>query len=268
MPIKLIVTDMDGTLLNPDHAVTDRTVAAFAAARARGAYTTLASGRMIEAMTETAEQVGINAPFIAYNGGAVCDMTGLIIHQAPITAHLAREVCALAESMGILIHGYQDGGYLVADHNPVTDGYADVIKIRPTYTGMPLSEWIEKDQLKLLLVGDADQLGAAMPKLRAQFDGRVNCINSVPTLIECTMPGVNKGQALLDLAGSLGVQPDEILAFGDGENDLEMLLAAGYGYAMGNAPDSVKAAAKFVAPPNTEDGVAQIIEQYIHDGRI
>lgn len=86
--------------------------------------------------------------------------------------------------------------------------------------------------------------------------------------LEMVAAGVDKGVAIRRLGGLLKVKPDEIMAFGDGQNDLTMIQAAGIGCAMENAVDSLKRAATLVAPKNTDDGVAQVLERFLDEGRI
>ncbi len=268
LPIKLIACDMDDTLLRSDEALSPRAVAALQAAMAHGAKVALASGRMIESMLPTAKAIGVNAPMIAFNGGAVYDLSqDKILRQTAVAAQDARDLCALAESLGIHAQAYQDGGYFFQRDNEHSERYAASIRLRGQPTHRPLSQWIEKDQLKILLIDDAERIAEVLPLFQRAFAGRVHCIKSKPHYIECIAPGVDKGVALTQLAADLSIDMADVLAFGDGQNDLEMLASAGLGYAMENAPEAVKAAVGRVAPPNDDDGVAQVIEQLISEGR-
>ncbi len=267
MPIKLIACDMDDTLLHSDNALSPRTLTALKAAMDRGAKVVLASGRMIEAMLGTARAIDVNAPMIAYNGGAVYDIArGQVLRQNALRAEDARMLCAMAESLGIHAQGFQDGKYFFPAHNMHTERYGQ--HQRAEATGVPLSRWITKDQLKILLIDDESRIGEVLPRFQERFAGRVVCINSKPTYIECVAPGVDKGSALRQLAADLGIDMADIMAFGDGQNDIEMLTCAGLGYAMGNASASVKTAVGRVAPSNDDDGVAQVIEHMIAEGRL
>ena len=269
MSIKLIASDMDGTLLNSDARLSPRTIAAAKAAMAHGAHFVLASGRMIEAILFAARDIGVNAPIIAYNGGATYDTAQhQIIHQVPIRADIARELASFAELMDLHVQGYRDGGYFVARHNQYSSFYTGSIRIEANATGMPISEWISGDQMKLLIISEPERIDAALPLFVERFSGRINCTRSIPQFIECTAIGADKGAALKQLSAQLGIASDEIMAFGDAGNDVEMLTFAGHSFAMQSGSERAKACAKHIAPTCDEDGVAQIIEQYIADGRI
>ena len=264
MPIRLIAMDMDDTLLNSEGEISARNLAALDRAKSGGARIVLASGRMIESMLDAAERVGVNAPLIAYNGAAVYDARARrILRQFPVPAGAARELCALAERLGIHAQGYAGGGYFFPEHDEFSERYAESVGVRGSAAGLPLSEYIAEDLFKILLIGPEERIAEALPLFRKQFEGVVNCANSKPIYIECVAPGVDKGGALQALAQDLGIPREEILAFGDGQNDLEMLRFAGLGYAMGNAGERVRAQAPRVAPSNDEDGVAQVIEQLV-----
>lgn len=269
MPIKLIAADMDDTLLTSKRTLTPRTLAALNQAMDRGALVVLASGRMVESMLDAANQVRPNAPMIAYNGGVTYDLKGQkIIHEQAVPPADAKALCALAEAEGVHIQGFSGGGYCFERDNTHSQAYADSIHLKGRAVGMKLSEYIEAGQYKLLMIDTAERIAQLKPLFQRRFEGRVNCVTSKPTYLECTAVGVDKGSALKALAEGMGVSSEEILAFGDGQNDLTMLDFAGLGYAMGNATESVRRQAAHVAPPSDEDGVAQVIERLLCEGRI
>src|SRR5262249_34741576 len=116
---------------------------------------------------------------------------------------------------------------------------------------------------KLVVVGvpeELDELGAA---LRARFDGRLFIAKSLPFFLELAHPSVSKGSGLQFVADRLGFTPAETIAFGDGENDLELIDSAGYSVPVGNANPVVKARADLTCPPAEEEGVAQVLEAFL-----
>lgn len=269
MPIRLIAADMDDTLLNDEGQLTERTIRALERAKQAGAYIVLASGRMVESMLPAAGLVRPNAPIIAYNGGAVYDLDERrVTHQTPVEVGSARELLRLAEQLGVHAQAFLDGGYVYEQDNDFSRAYAVSAGVTGRAVHMPLSEYVQSDPFKILLIASEERIAELLPVFRERFQGRVNCVNSKMTFIECIAPGIDKGEALLSLARDLGVQRHEILAFGDGQNDLEMLNMAGLGYAMANAKGDVKRRAPHIAPSNEEDGVAQIVEQLLADGQI
>ena len=269
MPIKMLVTDMDGTLLGRDKSVSPGNRAAIERLKQRGVKIVLASGRMVESMLPTARVLNVNAPLIAYNGAALYDMQlGALSHALTIPAHWSAMLCEAAESMGLHIQCYQDDGYFAPKENRHTRAYADAIRIEPTYTQQPLSKWITKDQLKLLIIDEPKAIRNALPALRSAFADRIRMVSSQPEFIECTALAADKSIALARLAAELGIAPDEIVAFGDGENDIDMLRFAGLSYAMGNASAEVQRAADRVALASHQDGVALAIEDMLAERRL
>lgn len=268
MAFRFIVADMDDTLLNgPD--LTERTIKALAACRERGAYTVLASGRMVESMLPTAELAQVNAPIIAYNGGLTYDIQNQkVLHESALPVDVSRAVCELAEFYGLHVQSYQDGGYFFEKDNHFAESYAKSTGIRGTALGMKLSKWIKKPQYKLLVYDTTERVGDLLLVFQERFAGQVNCLTSKPYYLESIPPGADKGVAVKALSDSLGVAREEILAFGDGLNDIGMLQYAGRGYAMGNADAAVKYSADAVAPQSREDGVAQVLEQLLNSGEI
>ncbi|MDL2205702.1 Cof-type HAD-IIB family hydrolase [Eubacteriales bacterium OttesenSCG-928-N13] len=269
MAIRMIVMDMDDTLLTHDRRVTERTLDALNEAKRRGAYIVLASGRMTESMLDVARLVDVNAPLIAYNGGAIYDSkSGRYTHENTVSLDVAREVSLLAEEHRLYIQGYWGGEYYFDREIDYSRAYANSIGKQGIALNQPLSGCMEQDPFKLLMIDEPDRIAQFLPLLQQRFKGRLSCVTSKPIYIECTAPNADKGEALHVLALDLGIARDEILAFGDGGNDLGMLQYAGFGYAMGNASEHVRNKAKHVAPSNDEDGLAQVVEQLLARGEI
>ncbi len=270
--IRLIVSDMDDTLLDPKGNVTERTLSALQAAIKAGALVTFASGRMVESATGWAHQLGVNAPLILYNGGLVYDLeTKKTISRIELPEEIARAVLRFGEQMGVYMQVYPGENYYCVEKNRFTENYANRVRVEACEIpkGQKLSEWIDSGQMKLLVIGDAEDMPQVLDAFRAEFpDCGVEFFMSRPMYLEAVSESVNKGSALRALAESLGIAPDEILAFGDGENDITMLEYAGHSYAVANAREDVIEKAKFTAPSNAEDGVAQVIEKYLAEGKI
>ena len=267
--IRLIATDLDGTLLNGASELSSRTLRAVERAMDAGARFVIASGRMYETARPFAQQLQANAPMIAFNGAMVCAWEdGAPLFKADIPVETARGVCAMAEARGVFIQYFPERGLYYAKRVPaVCDEYEGRVHFHGTQTGAPLSEWIKHPPLKLLCLGEHEallglraQMAEAFPQLRAMF--------SCPTYLEIVGAQVDKGGTLRALAEHLGVARGEIAAFGDAGNDLGMLEYAGRGYAMANANEEVLARAPLHAPANTDDGVAQVLEGMLARGEI
>ena len=268
---KLIVGDLDDTLLTPGGDFSPRTLAVLRAAMDAGARVTFASGRMVEATSFFAAQLGVNAPLIAYNGALVYDFFAeRALSRLEIPAETARAICAMAEALGLYMQAYPGEGYYCARRCEYTDRYAASIHVRAFETpgGQPLSRWISGGQMKLLGIGEREDIPALLDKFRAAFPEGVDFYTSKPFYIEIVSREANKANALRALAAALKIPREEILAFGDGENDVGMLEYAGLGCAVGNAGAAVRARADRVIGANTEDGVAAEIERLLAAGQI
>ena len=270
--IRLIATDLDDTLLNAASDLSPRTAAALDAAMAAGCGIALNSGRMLEATLPFAERIGVNAPMLLYNGAMIYDhRTGETIHAQRVPFETALGIARLLEGMGFYFQVYPGMGYYCPEILDCTRRYAASIRVKATPVHMPMSAWLEQnpaDLQKLLLIDTPEGADRAQAALLEAFPAGANYLKSRPGYLEIAPEGVDKGRSLAALAGHLGLARDEIMAFGDGQNDAPMLACAGVGVAMENACPQAKASADIIAPPNTEDGVAQVIEQFLREGKI
>ena len=120
--------------------------------------------------------------------------------------------------------------------------------------------WIERPPTKLVVVDDPDRLDGLRPRLEERFGGRLYIAKSLPYFLELASPAISKGSGLAFVAEHVGFTAEETVAFGDGENDLELLDWAGFGIAVENANEGLKSRADWVCPSAEEEGVAQVIE--------
>ena len=267
--IRLIATDLDDTLLDADSRLTDRTVRALRRAMDAGAMVTLSSGRMTEAMVPFAEAIGVNAPMILYNGALIQDhRDGRTYFYHAIPLETARAVARAVEEMGIYLQAYPGRGYFCRKRTKYTDLYESSIRVPCGELGEKVSDWMSGDQVKLLAIAEPGIIDDAQARLRRLFPTGVCFAKSKPRYLEIVREGVDKGRAIEALARELGVARGEVMAFGDGQNDAPMIRWAGLGVAVENAVDECRRAAARIAPKNTADGVAQVVEQMLDAGEI
>jgi Cof subfamily protein (haloacid dehalogenase superfamily) len=270
--IRLIATDLDDTLLDASAALTARTRRALEAAMALGCGITLSSGRMLEAMLPFATGIGVNAPMLLYNGAMIYDHRADETLFAPrIPFETALGIVKLAEDLGCYIQLYPGKGYYCSQIRDCTRAYARQINVQANPVHMPMAHWLAQnpsDMQKMLIIDTPEGADRMQAVLREAFPHGACYLKSKPHYLEIAPEGVDKGRSLAFLAGRLGLQPDEVMAFGDGQNDVPMIRYAGAGYAMANACAQALACTPLVAPPNTEDGVARVIESYIAQGKI
>jgi Cof subfamily protein (haloacid dehalogenase superfamily) len=214
---------------------------------------------MVQSLRRVLEPAHLHDPVICYQGAVVVGGDGAWLLHVPIELELAREAIAAVEA-----EGYDPNVY-VGDElyvSRVTDGsrvYADFQHIAIHAVG-DVKAWLPDAPTKIVCVGDPDELDVVGDRMRARFDGRLWVTKSLPKFLEFATLGVSKASGLEFLAERLGFSRERTIAFGDGENDVELLEWAGYGIAVDNAHERVKAAADWICPPAAAEGVAQVLE--------
>jgi Cof subfamily protein (haloacid dehalogenase superfamily) len=178
----------------------------------------------------------------------------------------AREVITAVEALGYTILVYVDDELHVARETPESDAYAGFQHLVAHPVG-DLLAWLPKAPTKLVVVGDPHELDGLEVEMKARFGERLYISKSLPHFLEFASPSVHKGSGLDFAAARLGFTREQSVAFGDGENDVELLRWAGYGVAVANAHPRVLAVADLVCPSVDEEGVAQVIEAYLARSR-
>ena len=240
-----------------------RTIAALQAAREAGIHVVIATGRMFRSVLPYAEAAGIEAPLVCYQGAAVVDPRTheWLLHE-PIPLALAREAIAAVQSEGFGLNCYVDDDLYVSTITDAARAYADFQNL-PLHEVGDLLAWIERAPTKLVVVSDPAALDALRPKLEARFGARLFIAKSLPYFLELASPAISKGTGLAFVAEHVGFPAAQTVAFGDGENDLELLEWAGYGVAVENGNEALKAKADWICRGPDEEGVAQVIEAYL-----
>ena len=271
MSYRLIVSDMDDTLLNKSGYLSEETVRAVALARKSGARFVLASGRMPCSMGIFAKQLSLTLPMICYNGSMLFDpVKEEAIHSFPIDVPLAKELIDFCEARSLRVQCYEGNCFLTPADDEVARGYLAALNNLPTMrvTGKPLSQCDIKPQSKMLVIDEPERIRELLPIFQKQFEGRLICTVSRPKYIEFVSPHAGKERALEELCRRLNIAREEVLVFGDGLNDMGMIRYAGLGCAMANAREEVRACADMVAPPHDENGVAQVILQLLAENKL
>jgi len=240
-----------------------RTRAALARGRASGAHVVLVTGRMFQSVRRYAVEAGIDDPVVCYQGAVVAEpQSGKWLRHVPIPLDLAREAIAALHGEGFGMNCYVDDELYVAEITPGARQYADFQHILLHRVG-DLLAWLDKPPTKLVVIDDPLVLDGLEERMKGRFDGRLYISKSLPYFLEFAAPSVTKAAGLDFLSERLGFSSQRTVAFGDGENDIELVEWAGYGVAVANAHDRVKALADFVCPPVDEEGVAQVLEAYL-----
>ena len=221
------------------------------------------TGRMFRSVRPYLEAAGLDDPVVCYQGAVVADpVSGRFLRHEPIPLELAREAIAAVEAEGYPLNCYVGDELYVARHTAASEAYASFQHLEVHAVG-PLLDWLQEPPTKLVAVGDPVELDALKERMLERFDGRMYISKSLPYFLELASPQVTKASGLAFVAEHLGFTAAETVAFGDGENDVEMLQWAGYAVAVENAHERVLSVADFVCPPCDEEGVAQVIEAYL-----
>lgn len=264
MPVRLIASDLDGTLFGSDHQPGPRAVTAINAAREAGIHVTAATGRSWFRGAAMATATGARLHhFIGSNGGHRVDLaTDRLEERLTFSEDDVRELRnLLTTEFGPVGFGYELADGLVWDER-----FSEISPInlegRPRIANAPEPGALREIGKMFVIHPDlerVDLVNAVDPHVPTG----TNVTTSGAVFVELTPPGADKGSALERLANGLGIDRSEVVAFGDNQNDLTMLRWAGRGVAMDNAIDLVKDAADEVTLTNDDDGVAVVIERIL-----
>lgn len=264
MDIRLIATDVDGTILPRGGAISDATRRAAAGCRERGIPFVIVSGRWIGALGDVIRQAGTrDEPVIIVNGSAVLGPGGETLYERVMTPEDVEAVCRVLRRFDVQINSYVPGGlYCVntralAHPSSMIKGYLGTGRLVVDDAAAFEREGLSRVYKLEGLTEDT----ALMDELRAALreETRALVTHSSWRNVELMSRGMGKAPALEWLAGHLGVDLGQCMAFGDNANDLDMLLAVGWPVAVGNASDEVKNIARIVADADVDDGVAKVI---------
>jgi Cof subfamily protein (haloacid dehalogenase superfamily) len=250
-------------LIGEDAVLRPRTRAAIIRTLSAGIQVVLVTGRMFQSVRRYALAAGIEDPVVCYQGAVVAEpISGRWLRHVPIPLELARETIAALNGEGVGLNCYVDDELYVAEVTPEARRYADFQDLELHPVG-DLLDWLDRPPTKLVVIGDPEPLDGLKQRMLDRFEGRLYISKSLPFFLEFASPHVTKAAGLEFLAEHLGFSQERTLAFGDGENDIELVDWAGYGVAVENAHDLVKEVADFVCPSVEEEGVAQVLEAYL-----
>lgn len=265
---KLIAVDIDGTLINSDYKITERTKKALIQAQREGHKLVISSGRPpsgIKGYAYELEMDKYESYISAQNGTIVVDMkTKERVIEHFLEVDLVREILAYCESIGI--------DYMIFKGKQVFSTKMDTYKLAEvTEKNSDIEIILDEDLTKnidfsphnILLAQDETTISKPAKLLLDKYGDQTSQMYSETYYYEIMPKDVSKGYALLEIAEYLGIDKENIIAFGDQDNDMSMIKMAGVGVAMGNAIDSLKEAADYVTLTNNEDGIAAYLEKYL-----
>lgn len=260
---KLLITDIDGTVLNENCEFTSRLKNNFEILTEMGIKVVLATGRMFMGADPVREQLGLKTPVVCYQGAMVRD-GDKILHQSSVPIDLAKEVIKTSREMNFHLNLYNDDILIVEDDNKRF--MEDYIKGRhTTYKVVNSFDEVKLGMVSKLLaiVYDEDEMLKLQDLMQEKFNGKLAVVRSHKYYLEFTDIDATKGSALKFLSNYWGIKKEEIFASGDQDNDYDLLMNAGFKVAMGNASLKLKSIADYVCPSIHEDGLSEAIEKYI-----
>jgi len=268
LPFELGAFDLDGTVLRRDLKITDRTRAAMNELRERGVRLVVATGRRFEGAREHAGRLGFadKDPLICYGGSMVRRMNGETLLHRTLPRDLGVEVLEWAAERELHARVFVDGRVITSPDTPAAFKHLR----RYEEPGLSVVEdpaaWLRdggEEPTKLVLVDHPYDVEGWLEEAQSAFRGRLFVTRSLPHYVEVGGLEGTKSRALRFLCERWGIDPGRAIAFGDADNDIDMLRFAGHGVAVGGMTDEVREAADAVAPPVHEDGVALYLEKLL-----
>ncbi len=265
--VRLVVADVDGTLVTPDKVLTPRAHAAVRALLRAGIAFTITSGRPPRGMTMLIDQLQLLDPIAAFNGGLLVRPDLSIIEERVIPQEAARSVVSILASGGLDVWVYTDKDWRVRSrHGPHVDREEWTVKFAPTVVST-FDDVLDKAIKIVGISDDPEAMARCIDEVRRTCEQHVSAALSQPYYLDVTHPLANKGQVITALSALLNIRTSEIATIGDMPNDVLMFALCGLSIAMGNASSEVQRAARRVTTSNEEEGFANAVERYVLAGR-
>ena len=272
MSYRLVVLDLDGTVLRSDGEVSPRTRRAVQSARNAGLLVMVATGRRLRDALPPARQLGLEGPGIFCNGALALDLTSWrTLLYAPLRSVGTAAVAQWREQgLAPLVcrHTLRGPDLLYGAAVPLTPHWVRRARNEGEVARSADLAAAADGAVKLLAIDEADRIRAAAAICGLPATTMVSCGAGGTALLELWREGVTKASAVRELAERAGIRRQEIVAFGDNQNDVELLAYAGLGVAVANAVPAARAAARAVCGTCDDDGVAAVLEQLVRDTRV
>ena len=263
IPCRLAAFDLDGTLLNSEHALSTENRDALRNLAANEILVVLVSGRMHRSIQPISDEIGLANPIISYNGGMVRHATtGEVYHHTPVPAAYAMAVVDACRRQGLHLNFCLNDELYVAERN----AWSDLYEVRTGVPATPIGDLRElagETPTKLLIIHTSEALPSLLSNFQNDYAGKLYVTQTQPEYIEFMNPEVTKGRALSALANRFDIPMDTVVAFGDSYNDESLLKTAGFGVAMANGVPPIRACADYITGTNDANGVAKAISELI-----
>ena len=266
MSYKMIVLDLDGTLMSSKNNILTRTKEALFKAQEAGVTVVLASGRPTYGMLKAAKELRLHeypGYLLSYNGGRIISVpTNEMIYDKSLAPEISHELFDLAREYNLNIMAYEDDKIVTMDDD-------EYIQKESYINAMPINRVddfksaLTFNSVKCLCTGSPEYLAEVELKFKERVGHKLSIMRSAPFFLEIMPQHISKSYSLQKLLDHLGLDVSQMIACGDGYNDLSMIEFAGLGVAMGNAVAEVKEKSNYITLSNDEDGIAHVIEKFI-----
>ena len=267
-PIKLLVLDVDGTLIGAERNISPKVASTLTKVRQRGVQIALCTGRPMFATRRYVEELQLSGFHIFDAGGSIIDpLNHTTLYQLIIERALTRQLLDYAQQAGLYIEVYADGSYFVEAETPHSRMHTGVMNYPPRIARLPdIVERYPVTKMEILTLGDDEfaRMQAMANHFADQMDAGWASAPGTPACYVNILPkGISKGKAVEQLAAHLSIPAAQIMGVGDGQNDRPLLEASGVRVAMGDSPDLLKQVATWVTGTVEQDGLAQAVERFI-----
>jgi Cof subfamily protein (haloacid dehalogenase superfamily) len=261
--IRLVLSDVDGTLVRSDKSLSERSVAAVAELHAAGIAFAVTSGRPPRGMSMLVEPLGLSSPIAAFNGGLIVEPDLSVVEDRVVPDDLVPPALTLLESFGLSSWLYRGADWLVVDPDgPHVAHEAQTVQFEPTVVDS--FDGLDHGIAKIVGVSDDhDAVAAAATAAHDAFGDQVSSSRSQPYYLDITHPLATNGAVARFLSARYAIPPEEIATIGDMPHDVLMFAHSGLSIAMGNADREVQRAARRVTTSNDDDGFANAVERFI-----
>jgi Cof subfamily protein (haloacid dehalogenase superfamily) len=265
--IRLLAFDIDGTLLDSKHILQEQTRIALKGCQEKGIMVTLATGKNWDAVRALAEQLAIHSPLILSNGALLTDLAGTFYEKITIPSEVMQTIIRVCRQQGNDLVIYLDEQVYIErmTHNlSFLENFGSVGMIE-------VGQWenlgIRLDEVHKCMAVDREfsqRLMDLEAALRQEAGDTLEYCLAMPEILDLTPKGATKGAGLARLCAELGIPLDAVMAFGDGNNDIDILTEAGIGVSLANGMTQAKACADLLVPSNDRSGPAQLLT-YLFD---
>ena len=263
MAYKLMAVDIDGTLLNSEGNLTDETRKAIAAGVEKGLIFTISTGRPLQGVEHLNRSLNLDLPYITYNGAMVImGKSKEILYEQKLSSEDANRIVELAKKYNTTFVIWAENKLFVSEVNERVLKYKEISKVEPIVVN-DLQELLKNGATKILWYDEIDKIEQYQSRVGEYLNDSVNFHTSRPMFLEFVDKKASKAIAMEKLGEHFGIKRSEMIAVGDGYNDLSMIEYAGLGVAMANSKDPIKEKADFVTLSNDEDGVAHVIHKFV-----